>query len=491
MPSPSSVISAFLPRMSAILFILLFFSALTLGPEMLNLDGDLPRHLLMGRYMVQTKTIPTTELFMYPYLGQPYVPHEWLTDVLFYGVYSIGNWAGLVLLAALLLAVTFTLLYRGLSERLSLRLPILILVAWGGIATSLNWAIRPHLVSMCLLAIWLLWTDDLRRGKKIPIWLFPALMLLWSNLHGEFIAGILVLLAHTVGWTLEYAFDPSGKDARIGKRLWLAFISSSIAGLLNPSGLGPWLTIFGVVNNEYLMSRMSEGNAPNFQKPEMLVLLSLLATSIVLLAIKRSRLSLGQGFLLAGFSAMSLIAIRNIHLYGIVAPFVLAETLEGIRSLQLIDRLERSLENIEVRFKKSTWTAVSLVALSCLFIFSQGGRGLYQLKEPIFPVQAVNWLEDHPQSGHMFNDLNWGGYLGLRLWPDQLPFIDSMSDTTGQITRQYETIITLHPEWQQLFERYDITWAILPTDGPLARELIKQEWETAYQDPTAVILVKK
>ena len=491
MSRPSSLISAFLPRMTAVLFILLFFSALSLGQEMLHLDGDLPRHLLMGRYMVQNKAIPTTELFMYPYFGQPYVPHEWLTDVLFYGVYSIWNWAGLVLLAALLLAGTFTLLYKGLSERLHLRLPILILIAWGAIATSLNWAIRPHLVSMCLLAIWLLWTDDLRRGKKIPVWIFPAFMLLWSNLHGEFIAGILVLLAYTVGWTLEFLFDRSGSDARIGKNLWLALFSSAIAGLLNPSGVGPWLTILGVVNNEYLMSRMSEGNAPNFQKPEMLVLFSLLAASIVLLAIKRNRLSLGQGFLLAGFSAMSLISVRNIHLYGIVAPFVLAETLDGIKSLPLIDRLERSLEDVEGRFKSSAWTAISFIALSCLFILSQRGGGLYQLKEPTFPVQAVNWLEDHPQPGYMFNDLNWGGYLGLRLWPDQLPFIDSMSDTTGQITRQYETIITLRPGWQELFEQYNITWAILPTDGALARELIKQEWETAYQDSTAVILIKK
>src|SRR5687768_10299696 len=103
----------------------------------------------------------------------------------------------------------------------------------------------------------------------------------------------------------------------------------------------------------------------------MLVLFSLLAASIVLLAIKRNRLSLGQGFLLAGFSAMSLIAVRNIHLYGIVAPFVLAETLDGIKSLPFIERLERILEDVEGRFKNSAWTAISFIALSCLFIFSQ------------------------------------------------------------------------------------------------------------------------
>ncbi len=316
-------------------------------------------------------------------------------------------------------------------------------------------------------------------------------MFFWSNLHGEFIAGMLVLFAYTVGWTLEYVFDRSRTDPRIGQRLWMAFFLSAIACLLNPSGLEPWLTILGVVNNEYLMSRMSEGNSPNFQKPEMQVLFSLLAGSIVLLAIKKNRLSLGQGFLLAGFSAMSLIAIRNVHLYGIVAPFVLAETLEGVRNIPLMDRLEQAFQNIEGKLKGVTWVLVPALVITCAVILGSGMRNTYRLQEPMFPARAVEWLEDHPQTGKMFNDLNWGGYLGLHIWPSQLTFIDSMSDTTGSITSEYETVITMSPGWQEILERYKVNWAILPSELPLARELEVQGWEPVYQDETAVILVRE
>jgi hypothetical protein len=278
---------------------------------------------------------------------------------------------------------------------------------------------------------------------------------------------------------------------RIGKNIWLALLLSFLASLINPSGAGPWLSILGFVNNEYLMSRMVEANAPNFQNPEMRVLLSLLAASIVLLAVKKSRLSLGQGFLLAGFSAMSLIAIRNIHLYGIVAPFVMAKSLDEITHFPLVQRLERSLEIMEGRLKGSIWIAIVLVALGSLVILSDRAQSLYQLKEPVFPVQAVNWLENHPQQGYMFNDLNWGGYLGLHLWPDQLTFVDSMADTTGHVTMKYETIITLQVGWQELFEQYNITWAIVPVNWQLAKELKAQGWKTAYQDQTAVILIRE
>jgi hypothetical protein len=480
-----------LPRIQDIFFIGIFLAVLSLGQRMLNLDGDLPRHLLMGNYILQNHSIPTSELFIYPYRNEPYIPHEWLTDVLFSLIFAFWKLPGIVAFAAVLMASTFTLLYSKLSNRLHFRLPVLILVAWGMIATSLNWAARPHLVSMFLLAVWLLWTDDLRRGQKIPIWRFPLTMLLWSNLHGEFIAGMLVLLAYAAGWTLDYLFDRSRTNLNTGRNIWLALIFSAITSVINPSGLGPWISILGFVNNEYLMSRMLEANAPNFQSPEMRVLLGLLALSIFLLAIKRERLSTGQALLLAGFSAMSLIATRNIHLYGIVAPFVLAETLDKTRNFPLIDRLESSLQSMEGGVKGFAWIVTSAIVLSSIAVLNDKVHGWYQFREPVFPVRAVEWVEDHPQQGNMFNELNWGGYIAFHLWPDELPFIDSMADTSGQVTRQYEAVITLQEGWHDVFQDHSIEWAMIPPRWPLAQELSSLGWETVYQDPVAIIFVKR
>lgn len=479
-----------LPRTRDIFFIGIFLAVLVLGNQMLNLDGDLPRHLLLGKYIVQSRQIPTAEIFIYPYLNQPYVSHEWLTDVLFYLVYASWGWAGLVVLSALLLATTFTLLYHRLANRLNLRLPVLLLIAWGLVATSLNWAVRPHLVSMCLLALWLLWIDDVQRGNKFPVWLFPVSMIFWSNLHGEFIAGILLLLAYAVGWVLEYLLNRPNTNLVIGKNIWIAFLSSIIASLINPSGVGPWLSIFGFVNNQYLMSRMVEARPPNFQTSETQVLLALFAFSIFLLSVKREKLSAGQGLALAGFSTMSLIATRNIHLYGVVAPFLLAETLIGVKSFPLIRRLESSLQHVENKVQGMVWSAIFVIVLSFMVISNQRANTSYELKEPAFPIRAVEWLEHNPLQGNMFNDLNWGGYLGWRLWPDQLAFVDSMADTTGSLTLKYEQVITLHIGWQEIFNQYNITWAIIPVEWPLAKELAAQGWETAYQDQTAIILVK-
>jgi hypothetical protein len=480
-----------LPKLQDIFFISIFIAVLLLGQRMLNLDGDLPRHLLTGKLILETRAFPTAEPFIYPYLGQPYVPHEWLTDVIFYITYTYAGLAGLVALSALLIASAFTFLYSKLSTRLSLRLPIFMIVTWGAIATSINWAVRPHLVSMLLLAIWLVWADSLRRGEKIPLWQFPVFMLAWSNLHGEFIAGILVLLAYAVGWAVDYFMDRTSTSLTIGKNIWLALLLSALASLLNPGGIGPWVSILGFVNNKYLMSRMLESNSPNFQMPEMRVLLGLIAISIFLLAIKKEKLSAGQGLLLTGFSAMSLIAVRNIHLYGVVAPFVLAETLGASRNFRLMDRLETTLQNVEGRLKGILWPVMAVIVLSAFVITNRTAQIFYQFNPPAFPVQAVEWLKKNPQQGKMFNELNWGGYLALHLWPEQLTFVDSMADTSGKVTMQYETVITQTDGWQNIFEQYNVEWVIIECKSPLAQVLENEyRWRVLYEDDLSIILHK-
>lgn len=481
----------FLPRLQDILFVAIFLTVLILGQQMLNMDGDLPRHLLIGRYIVETKNIPTTELFAYPYEGRPYVSHEWLADVILYLIQNYLGLAGLVVLSAILLASTFTLLYSYISSRVDARLPVLVLFLWGAVVTSLNWVTRPHLFSMFLLAIWLILTDKLARGEKVSTWVFFVTMILWNNLHGEFIAGMLVMLAYTVGWTMEFLFNRANTDRQIGAHLWLAFLASALASLINPATYHPYVTILGFVNNQYLMSRMSESIPPDFSRPEFLVLLGMLVISIILLAIHPKRLTAWKAFLLAGFSAMSLMVGRNIHLYGVVAPFVLAETVAGMSHLKGVRALEFVLRNIEWKVKSIIWPVVTVILFGGLILATRA-RTIYTFDSSFFPTEAVNWLEAHPQEGRMFNDLNWGGYIEFRLWPEQTVFADSMADLTGEMTLQYETVLYLSKGWDHIFSKYQIKWVILPPNSQLVLALDNNStWETIYADTTAVILRQK
>lgn len=490
----SNALSYLIPRVQDIFFFSIFAAVLLLGNRMLNMDGDLPRHILVGQVIAQTHKIPTAEPFAYPYQNTPYVSHEWLSDLFLFKIFSLTGLAGTIVVSATILATAFYLLFRTSVARFNMRIPLIVLFLLGVAATSIHWIARPHLFSMLMLAIWLIMTDRLARGEQTPLWGFPVLMVLWSNLHGEFIAGILVLLAYSAGWTWDFIFDRQNTDISVGKKLWLALLLSTIACLFTPSGIQSWFSLLGFVNNQYMMSRMAESNPPNFQQPEMRILLLLIALSIFLLGINKNKIPTGQAILLAGFTVMSLISTRNAHLYGMVAAFVLAGTLQGAENTRALRHVETTFRTIESQLHGILFPILTTFILGMLVITSKSLQSDYIFKPSFFPVDAIAWLKENPQEGRMFNDLNWGGYIALNLWPGQSPFIDSIVDgtieakTQGMLTRQYEAVVTLSG-WQDIFSQYKIEWVIVEPQSQLAKVLQDNyHWNVLYQDDVAIIL---
>ena len=88
------------------MFVALFLVVILLGPRMLNVDGDLPRHLTLGGYILDSRSIPRHDLFSHTLLGAPLTIHEWLTDVLFALIYRAMGLDGIVLLSAVVIALT-------------------------------------------------------------------------------------------------------------------------------------------------------------------------------------------------------------------------------------------------------------------------------------------------------------------------------------------------------------------------------------------------
>ncbi len=483
----TSIANYILPRTRDILFLLVFAAALAAGWRTLNSDGDLPRHLLMGQVIVQTHSIPQTELFSYVYAGRPYVAHEWLADVIYYLSYLALGLKGVVFLTALLISFTFFVLYSALSSEHEERLILLLVILWGAAITFLHWIARPHLFTMLYLAIWLVLTDRLSRGKKLNFWILPALMLLWGNTHGEFIAGFLVLIAYMAGWLWDFIFDRGQADKSIIKNLAGTFAVSFVASLINPFDIRTWTTVLSYMGNRQLMSTINETKPLNFNDPAYLVVFLMILFSILVVALKKSKIQSGHAFLLTGFTALTLLSGRSVHLYGVVMPFVIYAPFAEIINPLLSKKITPPIYRIEKQLKGFVWPVLTIVVSLALLLSGRIG-GDYFIDPKLFPVDAVQWLEKNPQSGRMFNDFKWGGYIVWRLWPGQKDFIDSQSDTTGEATQLYGTVENLDPGWQDVLTRYGAKWILMPIGSPLSNELMKDGWHILYQDQTAVIL---
>jgi hypothetical protein len=162
---------------------------------------------------------------------------------------------------------------------------------------------------------------------------------------------------------------------------------------------------------------------------------------------------------------------------------------------------ENTLRKVEARITPISQTSNGFIWLILLFgmiaiLFRSGIHIDVKDKgnvfdDTFFPVAAVNWLQTHPQSGHVFNDFDWGGYLLFHLWPNMQIFMDGHTHIYGEaLTKEYAQVITLGDGWEQILNKYEVQWAIVRTNSAIAKALENEGWSIPYQDSTAVILTK-
>jgi hypothetical protein len=194
---------------------------------------------------------------------------------------------------------------------------------------------------------------------------------------------------------------------------------------------------------------------------------------------------------------LGLYSVRHVPVFAVVsAPILtgcLAGVLKGSAPGLAWQRREDGMARLEGGLRGHAWPIA--VAVAAGLAFAGGVRltpvaGGNAFSPRVFPVQAVEWLESHPQSGRVFNSFPWGGYVLYRLWPDVRVFIDGQTDFYGEaLTREYEQVITLSGGWPAVLAKYDLDWVLVSADSELARALHSDRaWAEVYADSTAIIM---
>lgn len=487
-----------MPRLEYILLMGLFWSVAANGPKLLNFDGDLPRHLLVGRLIRETRSIPTTDMFSFRTQGFPSIPHEWLSQVIFSISNDLLGLSGVVLLTALLVTTVWAIVYREAAGR-SRSLFITLFVTGLGMAVSMIHVLpRPHLFTYLFTALWIVTLERITDDKPHFWWLLPALMVLWVNLHGMFVLGIIIWGIYFVGSLLEIPHRNWITSTPL-KSLLASGLLSFIATFLSPSGVHIWGAIASLGSNSYITSRIPEYQSANFHLPETWPFILLLILTLIGFARSTSKASWTHILLIAAFSALALYTSRMLPLFAIgVVPITarsLSEWFTQEFSQSRFIAIEKNFSVINSTSNGIIWFFLVIIAVVAAFssgkAFDPANKGNVFDKQ-FFPVQAVTWLNANPQSGHMFNEFDWGGYLLLQLSPRQQIFMDGHTHIYGEaLTREYETVQTLRDGWQEILSKYDVTWTILRPSEALTKALTAEGWKTVYEDDTAIILVKQ
>jgi hypothetical protein len=456
-------------------------------------DTDFWWHLKTGQYIVERHSLPVPDPFAYTtsaaaaYPGEEHVrhfnlTHEWLSQVLMYAVYAVAGFPGIVLARAFLLAGLCGLA-GFLAARLSSNFYAGIAAACAAAPVLTAFAAdRPGVVSFLGVAVFVTLLE-LRRGW----WALPPLALLWSNCHGGFLLGWVVLLAYCAGTLPLRPGAAWGADSR---RLWLVTACAIAVSGINPNGFRVLSTVFAY-HRSPMTANLIEWQPPSLWGPPYGFDILLYAAALVLVLSWR-KVRLAHWILFAAFAAASVTAFRNTPLIGFLAPVLIAAY------FPFCVKVPGGL----------AWAPPILAAAGVAAGFAQGRFLQLRVAEWTIPAGAANYLLEHHVTGPLFNTYEQGGYLIWRVWPQERVFIDgrSLSET---VYRDYNQILFNRGSYadqvagprEELLNRYGVQAVVMNTMDyvsgalyPLAIALanpISAEWELVYDDSEAVVFLRR
>ena len=458
-------------------------------------DPDVWWHLRVGRWMVENGKLPSVDLFTHTVPTHVWTDHEYLTEVLMWLLYSAIGFTGLAIAFGLITWAGFWLIYRQVRRQ-----PFVIVGLGLALAALAGWPIwgpRAQMITFALSCLELYWLQGYLSGRSRALNFFPLVMALWANLHGGWVIGFawlgVALVAELVGW----AWDRSNPAHRAHVR-FLAIITAAslVAVLATPHGLSLYLYPFQTQGSVAQQKLIVEWFSPDFHQIYLRPFEAMVFIVIAGFALRRPRL---YDFLLTMASlGLAFQSVRHVALFVAAAtPAMISSYSEYWRELATSRRwtfppLARPLFAVTTAIVLLVVTLVGAIKIDADINPSVQQK----LDASSYPIGAADWLAAHPEVGtRMFNQYGWGGYLAYRFYPDpnRKVFIFGEAAVMGDpLLNQYNNVQNLRPDWKQILDQYHVDYVIFNTGEALSNVLATQpEWSLAYEDPVAVIYVRK
>jgi hypothetical protein len=285
---------------------------------------DLAYQVRVGDLMRASGSILSTDPLTFTAAGQPWLDQQWGAGLLLSVGYSIGGWAGLALLRALLVGLAVGLVFWTARRWLAVRPAALL--ALGAFVVGIGaLALRAQLFGIvCYVLVIALLAG--RRTRPRLTFAVPLVVLAWANLHGSFFLGVgaagLAFLADLQA--------PSG----VRRRSVAIFVMTAAASVLTPFGAGSWSYAIGLSTNGDVSRLVSEWQRTGpLSFAGALFYLSVLAVAIALVFTRRrdGRWAALPGLLwLGGLVVVGAWAERGIVWWAFGFPVVLAPALAGL-----------------------------------------------------------------------------------------------------------------------------------------------------------------
>ena len=461
-------------------------------------DGDTGWHIRTGEYILDSGRVPYVDLFSFSKPGAPWFAWEWLSDVVFAGLYRFGGLKALVLFCGALICLAITLVFlRMLSRGVNLMVALVL----GGLtagAASLHYLARPHVFTLVFLgaSLWLLELD--RRKESRWVWLLIPVTAVWTNLHGGFLSLIACLGLQVLGTALETLLAGSRNWGRLRRHILLA-VGCSAATLLNPYGYQLHIHVSKYLSSDWIRKTIGEFQSPSFRSESMIQFEFLLLAGLVVCGYLLRRRQIVESLWILFWAHMSLSSARHIPIFIIVATPLIAVELNSLweRWTERADR--KSVLGIlrqvasDLTAGQCRFTLLPVIVLILIALFGPAGRFPTDFPAVKFPVAMVDRYQEQLRNSRVLTVDQWADYLIYRSYPNQKVYVDGRSDFYGpEVGNEYLALMTARFDWEQIIEKRQFSSVLIPPEWPLSALLkISPRWETVRDDGTSILFLRR
>jgi hypothetical protein len=476
----------------------LAFMALATEPHYL---ADFWHHLTRGRAIVADGRLLDEDRFTFTVPGQPFQDVNWLSQVGYYGLYRAGGLDLVRCVNALALAAALALLTWVCQRRCGSLGPAVV----AGVLTFFGlWevlTIRPQTYSLLLFVVLYALLDGAGRRPWL-LWLAPAVLALWANLHGAFPAG-LMLIGCFVAASACAAWRRGGvfRD-RPTRLLALCLAGSAAATLANPYGWRIFAYV-GQTSSTAAVRRIDEWVPPGLDQWIGVAFFTslLLLAALAVLAWRRAgwRPAARDVCLLGCFLPLACGSVRMVAWWLLLVAPVLAELLAA-----LLPR--RADAEAEADRTPSVGAAVVFASMMLAVVFCLPGLQRYnpllwvsrqgaRVEDDLEAVQRH--LAAHAGAGRIFSRFEWGEYLTWSCAPGFKVFMDGRIEIyPDEVWERYAAVTTGRADWERILDDYGVDFLLLDASyhartGLLARVEQSPAWRPAFRCRDAILYVRR
>jgi hypothetical protein len=460
-----------------------------------RLDTDFWWHLKVGQYIANHHSVPSHDYMSYTFKGHAWTDHEWLAELVLFGLYSLaGLWGPIVFFAGVICA-SFALVYANMVQRKINRVLALFVLSAAFIASSASWGPRIQMMTLLFLAIYglVLCHFEMTRNRHLLL-ILPAAMLIWANIHGGFVLGLVLVGITLVGeWLNKISRQENAYTADDLKVLMYAFLGTCAITIVNPNTYRQLTYPLTFILPNAYTNLIEESASPNFHLPVFMVFEIMLLALIIAFFFQRPKVNWTHLLLIVAFTHLAFSQSRSVPLWSIVISPLLAHYLRELRPIGLSHRRRLPAGGIKSVINVAI---LSLIVATYLLEATHfvNATTLRTAETDNYPRGAIAYMRSHHLPPDVFVSYSWGGYLLWNLFPQYRDYMDSRADTlySSAILNGYLDIYAARPEWKTRLNQYHVQDVLIEDSAPLSQVLaLDGNWRLVYHDSLSVLYTRR